>query len=277
LSLVAVGVLGNGAFSGFNILFNIKAVFVNEEVLHEVFPLFQNRMMPVVNGVIYPLGVIVGLLICWPVVKAVRRRSKDVRVEIAGDNESTAAIHTRALWIGDYLSWITAVLWFASGIVFATWIHLEIGALGKQVPRNLYGHFVPSQLLWGLIASMQVFFLTNTLVLRAFFPVLVQPGKTRSGDDVAELLALAQRSGWYFGVAISTPFVALLLLATATDGRYLTQVGTIAGVGFICSLVAWILLREIQRDVTALAVAMEPGREALGGGETSESFWTGSH
>jgi hypothetical protein len=50
----------------------------------------------------------------------------------------------------------------------------------------------------------------------------------------------------------------------------------IAGIGFICSLVAWILLKEIQRDVSALALAMEPGREVLGGGETSESFWTGS-
>ena len=275
VALVAVNVLGNGAFSGFNIRFNVNAVFHNEHALQNVYHFFWTRMMPLVNGVIYPLGIAVGLVVCWPVVLAVRRRSQGKQIAV-GRDQATASVCTRALWIGDYLSWLTALLWIASGIVFATWIHLEIEALGMQVPRNLYAHFVPSQFLWGLIASVQVFFLTNTLSLRAFLPALLQPGRTGGGDDASELHALAQRSGWYFGVAISTPFVALLLLATATDDRYSTQVGMIAGIGFICSLVAWILLREIQRDVAALAVAIEPGREVLGGGETSESFWTGS-
>ena len=75
---------------------------------------------------------------------------------------------TRAVWIGDYVSLITAVLWFVSGVVFAWWIHVEIEALGKHAPRNLYAHFIPSQFLWGLIAAVQVFFLTNWLSLRAF-------------------------------------------------------------------------------------------------------------
>jgi hypothetical protein len=88
------------------------------------------------------------------------------------------------------------------------------------------------------------------------------------------LLALQQRSGWYFAVAISTPFVAMLMLATDRD--YWPQLGTIAGVGFACSMVALYLNRLIRRDVEALATALEPGREPLGGGETSESFWTGS-
>jgi hypothetical protein len=179
------------------------------------------------------------------------------------------------LWIGDFLSWITAILWSASGVWFAWWIHVEIESLGEEVPRNLYAHFVPSQIFWGLIASVQVFFLTNWLVVRAFLPVLIEP-RANASDDVSQLISLQQRSGWYFAVAISTPFVALLLLAM--DIRYLTEVATITFVGLVCSLVALILSRGIRRDIDALAVALEPGREVLGGsaGETSESFWTGS-
>jgi uncharacterized membrane protein AbrB (regulator of aidB expression) len=68
--------------------------------------------------------------------------------------------------------------------------------------------------------------------------------------------------------------VALLLLAT--DTRYLTEVGMITFVGLMCSLVAYILSRGIQRDITAVVLALEPGRDPLSGGDTSESFWTAS-
>jgi hypothetical protein len=272
LALIAVAVLANGAFSGFNIYFNIKAVFEKELALQEVLPIFWSRMMPVVNGVIYPIGVVVGLMICWPVVQAVRRQVGGR--QFAEGRDELGPARTRALWIGDYVSWMTAVLWFVSGIVFAWWIHVEIESLGKQAPRNLYAHFIPSQFLWGLITAVQVFFVTNWLSLRAFLPVLVVVGRPAS-EDVTQLIALQQRSGWYFGVAISTPFVALLLLTT--NITYLAQVSTITFVGLLCSLVAWNLLRQIQSDVATLVGVLEPGREVLGGGgETSESFWTGS-
>ncbi len=276
LSLIAVGVLGNGAFSGFNIKFNIEAFLKHEfqrpdiPLLHEIYERFQYEMMPVVNGATYPVGIAVGLWVAWRVVQTVRRRSRgDSRSD---DGDSLHETRTRSLWLGDFLSWMTAALWIASGFIFALWIHADVRALGQQVPRNLYAHFVPSQCLWGLIAAVQVFFLTTSLSVRVFFPLLVEPD--HSAEDVPRLLALAQRSGWYFAVAISTPFVALLLLTT--DTSYLAQVGTIAGVGFVCSIVAWIFWRQIQGDVAALAAALEPGRDPLSGSETSESFWTAS-
>jgi serine/threonine protein kinase len=271
-ALVAVGVLANGAFSGFNIYFNVESLLYREPVLEQIKVAFWMQMMPVVNGVIYPIGIAIGLFLCWQVVLAVRHRSSNRTSE--ENHERLSSVRARSLWIGDYLSWITAALWSVSGVWFARWIHVEVESLGEQVPRNLYAHFVPSQILWGLIASVQVFFLTNTLVVRAFFPVLIELGSNAS-DDVLKLGALQQRSGWYFGLAISTPFIALLLLAT--DTRYLTEVVMITVVGLMCSLVALILSRGIRQDIDALSMALEPGRETLAaGGETSESFWTGS-
>jgi hypothetical protein len=257
-----------------NIYFNVRAFFDQEpELRGDIYQLFWYRMMPVVNGVAYPLGIGFGLFLCWPVVSAVRRAND--RQSAAGNrSEPVLAARLRSVWIGDYISWITFSLWSVSGVIFAWWISFEVVSLGKQVPRNLYAHFVPSQVLWGLISAVQVFFLTNVLTLRAFLPALVDI-RSSGGEDGAVLQSLKQRSGWYFGVAISTPFVALLMLATDRD--YSAQVSTIAGVGLLCSLGAGYLLRLIHRDVEALASALAPGREPLpGGGQTSESFWTNS-
>ncbi|MEX2142326.1 MAG: serine/threonine-protein kinase [Pirellulales bacterium] len=275
MAIVAVGVLANGVFSLLNIYFNVQAVFEKEQILRDnIYEMFWNRMMPVVNGSAYPVGIALGLFLCWPVVRAVRQRANGLRSAAAANGEALAAARVRSLWIADYLSWMTIGLWSVSGVIFAWWISIEVQALGKQVPRNLYAHFIPSQVFWGLITSLQVFFLTNVLALRAFLPALLDLGRN-AGDDVSRLLALQQRSGWYFAVAISTPFVALLMLATDSD--YWPQVGTIAGVGFACSMGALYLNRLIRRDLEALATALEPGRETLaGGGETSESFWTSS-
>jgi serine/threonine protein kinase len=273
-AIVAVGVLANGVFSALNIYFNIRAFFEREQLLRgAVYEIFWNRMMPVVNATAYPLGIAIGLYLCWPVVRAVRSQASRVRETDEGGQRLTFA-RARSLWIADYTSWMTLALWSVSGVIFAWWISVEVNQLGEQVPRNLYAHFVPSQILWGLIAAVQVFFLTAALALRAFLPVLVDLRRT-GGDDGSRLAQFQQRSGWYFGVAISTPFIAMLLLTTDTD--YLAQMSTIAGVGLLCSLLAWYLWRLIQRDVEALAIALEPGRDALpGGGETSESFWTSS-
>ncbi len=273
LALVFVGVFGNGAFSGFNIFFNIRSVFRKEPQLHDVYSIFKDRMMPTVNATIYPIGIAVGLGMLWIVVQAVRLRSNGGALA-AEESGILARARVRSLWIGDYLSWITVALWSVSGVWFAWWIHIEVEALGEQVPRNLYAHFVPSQILWGLLASVLVFFLSNWLALSAFLPVLIETGRNAS-DDVSHLQALQQRSGWYFGIAISTPFIALLLLAT--DTRYSTEVGTIAGVGFACLYAAWKLHRGIEGDVSALVTALEPGRDAMSasGGESSESFSTG--
>jgi hypothetical protein len=258
-----------------NIYFNIKAFFEKEQLLRgAIYEMFWNRMMPVVNGTAYPLGIAIGLYLCWPVVRAVRSRANRLPQSGKESLDGLTFARARSVWIADYTSWMTMGLWSVSGVVFAWWISLEVKALGEEVPRNLYAHFVPSQILWGLIAAVQVFFLTTALTLRAFLPVLVDLRQT-GGDDAGRLIQLQQRSGWYFGVAISTPFVAMLLVTTDRD--YIPQMSTIAGVGLLCSLLAWYLWRQIQRDVEALSIALEPGRDSLpGGGETSESFWTSS-
>jgi serine/threonine protein kinase len=273
LALVAVCVAANVVFSVLNIHFNIGSFFDRELRDSPVYEMFWNRMMPVVNGIAYPIGIAVGLYFCWAVVRAVRRRVAHGQAATE-DAVFMRNAQARSAWMGDAISWITFALWSVSGVIFAWWISYEVSALGQLVPRNLYAHFVPSQILWGLIAASQVFFLTNVLALRAFVPALITVGQN-AGDDVSRLAALKQRSGWYLGIAISTPLVAVLLMTTG-DTEYFTQVSTIAGVGLLCSLIAFYLRGLIQRDAESLAVALEPGRESPGGGETSESFWTSS-
>ncbi len=91
--------------------------------------------------------------------------------------------------------------------------------------------------------------------------------------DAQRLWRLQQRAGWYFGLAISAPFIALLLVATSEE-TFRIGAAMLAGIGFFCSLLAWFLFRQLQRDVGALGAALEPKGESIGGGEGTESFWT---
>ncbi len=172
----------------------------------------------------------------------------------------------------DYLGWMTALLWFVSGFWFAAWIHHEIADGGREADRNLYGHFVPTQILWGLVACTQIFFLMSALSVRAFWPALLDMGHPEPADAERVVAPPAAR-GWYFGLAISAPFIALYLAATSAD-EFREGAAILAGIGGVCSLIAWFLFRQLQRDVGALGAALEPKGDSIGGGEGTESFWT---
>jgi eukaryotic-like serine/threonine-protein kinase len=270
-SLVAIVLVVNVVFSGFNILFNFKAEVEKLEALghYDVVDVFKHEMVVVVNAVTYPVGTIIGLLLAWPVLRAVRLTNEP---RLTGGNAPAASpvVRTRVSTLPDYLGWMTAALWFVSGFWFAAWIHHEIAAGGKEAERNLYAHFVPTQILWGLVACTQVFFLMATLVVRAFWPALLDMGHPEP-TDAERLWRLQQRAGWYFGLAILAPFIALYLVATSEDA-FRVGAGMLAGIGGVCCLIAWFLFRLLQRDVGALGAALEPKGESIGGAGT-ESFW----
>jgi hypothetical protein len=93
---------------------------------------------------------------------------------------------------------------------------------------------------------------------------------------VEHLFRLDRRSGWYFGAAFSVPFIALAVLAVM-DTNLQLAIGVLAVIGFAGSILAFRLMRAIQRDLSALAIAIDPAHESLATGtDTSESFWTGT-
>jgi hypothetical protein len=270
-SLVAIVVVVNVIFSLFNISFNFEAEVkrLRDLGMYDVVDVFQNEMLVVVNAATYCMGTIVGLMLAWPVLRALWIVNEP-RLATGAAPAASPEIRARVSTLPDFLGWMTAALWFISGFWFAAWIHHEIAAGGREVDRNLYAHFVPTQILWGLIACTQIFFLMAALCVRAFWPPLLDMGHPEPAD-AERLWRLQQRAGWYFGLAILAPFIALYLVATSEEA-FRVGAGMLAGIGGVCSLIAWLLFRLLQRDVGALGAALEPKGESIGG-EGTESFW----
>lgn len=272
-AIIACAVLPNAVFSGLNIVFNLEIVVEKlAAAVPSIRDVFKSVMLWVVNGAAYSVGTALGLYWSWPVIRFIREGRSSNSTFARHDADS---IRRRIMWLGDYLSWVTFVLWFLSGFVFAGWLHHEMARHGEPVSLDLYGHFIPTQFLYGLIAGTQVFFALTTLAVRSFDPLLIVPAS--SEDHATNLRTLRQRSGWYFAIAISTPFVALLLLGTTQNEEYRNSIVITAATGFVCSLFAWYLFRLIQDDIDALVAASEPQARAFAsGGDGTESFWTAS-
>ena len=76
-------------------------------------------------------------------------------------------------------------------------------------------------------------------------------------------------------LTVAVPFLALAALLLEDVER--SVIGAIAATGFCgCALAYWLDL-SIRGDVSALAMAINPGGDALMSGDSVESFLTGSH
>ncbi len=271
LAFVLAGLLPNVINSLLNIWFNIKVLV--EDLGPDLYHKFQTVMMPVVNVIPYTLGTGLAFGLSWPVLRVMRRQSRlPDATPFTESSEQLAKLRRRSLWLGDIVGWITFVLWIGSGFGFAVWLHHE-SPPESNLDQRLYAHFVSTQLIFGLITFSQVYFLVTVLCLQSIYTALL-PSDNSAEADAGMLQRLHTRCGWFFAIAISTPFLSIMLLATMS-GKYATAMSLAAGVGFLCSISAWYLLRRIQTDSSLLAGAMQPGRDVLGGSD-SESFWTAS-
>ena len=183
----------------------------------------------------------------------------------------------RSLTMGAATAGITAALWSVSGFVFPTWIHYGAGAMSRLSGED-YAHFVLANLLCGMIAATQSYFVVTFLSVRNCYPWLVQ-GRTDDAREVGELASIARLGRIAFGVTVALPFIALAaLLAGRSDGHSdRAVIGSLAAIGFIGCVLAYLLDLAIRADLGALATAMNPSGDSLGGGDSLDSLLTGSH
>jgi small-conductance mechanosensitive channel len=112
--------------------------------------------------------------------------------------------------------------------------------------------FLQSASVCSLMAAAYTFFLVTLLVLRSFYPALLD--RATDHDDEAALAAVGRRSGWYLLMAGGAPLVtmALMFLLGSQDRpalALLTFAG-LAGLGF-----SFWAHGEISADVAALVAA----------------------
>ena len=86
---------------------------------------------------------------------------------------------------------------------------------------------------------------------------------------------MARVSRIVFGVTVSLPFIALGALLLISDSEK-GVIGALAAIGFIGCVLAYLLDLSIRADLAALATAMNPSGDSLGGGDSLDSLLTGS-
>ncbi len=224
-----------------------------------------------VNPVAYTVGVGIGIYLVWPVIRAVRGYNRGK----SPDPGTLPALRRRSLVIGDYLTWLGFSLWLLSGFVFPTWLH----ATGHYSADNTddYLYFFLSQIICGLIASTQTFFMLTFVAVRGFHPLLVQVQES-DFEEIDRLSRLSRRCGWYLGLAIVAPLISVVVLALIDIGPATKWVTAgLATLGIVNAILVFALRRAIQGDIAALAAAADPERAASQTGiDTLDSFWASS-
>jgi hypothetical protein len=268
-SIILGGVVPNAFCSIFNTCFNIAFLLDNFSPAQK--KIFWHVQIGAINIGSYLTGTALGLYLCWPVLTAVR----DLAAGIPVEPQRLPRIRRRSLWLGDYVSWISLALWIISGFAFPLGL-LWAGDFAPDKEKYYY-YFFLSQIVGGLIASTQVFFFLTFVSVRGLYPLLVQPERTHT-DEVVDLFRLEARAPWYLGLAVVAPFVAFITLALI-ELPQATKICNVvmALIGVAGSFLAYGLMRTIQRDITALAAALDPERSASqSAGGATDSFWTGS-
>jgi serine/threonine protein kinase len=270
LVFVIAGILPHIVFSALNIVINYFLVI--QGLGAEANRIFWIQILTV-NPVAYTIGIGIGIQLVWPVIKVVRAYNRGR----PPDPAALPAVRRRSLMIADPLTWLGFGLWVVSAFVFPTWLR----ATGHYNPEQGfdYLYFFLSQIICGLIASTQTFFMLAFVAVRGFYPLLVRLDRS-DPEEVDRLLRLSRRCYWYLSLAFAAPLVAIAVLGVILPSdqtiiHWLT-VG-LALIGMVSSFLVWKLLRAIQGDIAALAAAVDRERASSESGiETLDSFWASS-
>ena len=143
--------------------------------------------------------------------------------------------------------------WFIAGLVYPVGLHMITGGLAMK----WYLHFFGSLLICGLVAAAYPFFLTATLSLRAFLPVLLRQSRLTE-DDVGQLHRLSEQSAWSLYLAGGVPAAGMMILLTTQDAAdphsaFTLKVLSIVGAFGFAYLLS--LAKSLQADIEALQQA----------------------
>jgi serine/threonine protein kinase len=204
-------------------------------------------LITLVKALFYLGGTVVGVWFVLPVFLAMHRPPP---------SDELARCRRRCLGIGNLVFWVSLSAWTLSGVVFPALIQIS----GESVRTRSYIHFLASHVLCGAIAGTLSFFLITFLTVRSYYPRLLDDG-ARGVDEAGLFNQLRRRMAAYGKIAIAVPFVAALVpLVTDKDVQF-----AYAGLALLGAAVLFVyfrLSREVESDLEALLLAVDPASEA---------------
>jgi hypothetical protein len=178
----------------------------------------------------------------------------------------------RCLTFGGAVAVITGILWAVSGFILPASLQSTVGPESRLTYQQ-FSHWIVSQLLCGMIAATQSYYVVTFLAVRNCYPWLLQ-ARGAEAHDTTDLANLARRGHVVLGFTVAVPFIALL----ATTLIYFDRpvILALGGIGLAGCGLAYLLDLAIRGDVAALATAINPSGDPLFATESVDSFMTGS-
>jgi len=241
-SIVIATVIPNLVGAVFNFLYNRGEV---QTLIPDADAMFM-RIQSLINFITFPTGI---LSAGWLVGSVTRATRVDVQLKLSATE--LAEQRRRCLELGNMASIVGLTLWLVAAPAYPILLHMLYG----DVPAAIYGHFLASLALCGLIAAAYPFFAVSLMALRCFYPALVR-WESISADELPALKNLARASWFHLVLAASVPMLAVTILALSGLDRRAALVQLAAGgaIGFGMAVTAF---RLVQQDLQVLMKVIE--------------------
>ena len=161
---LSLGLQPNIVLSVLNVAYNYSQIV--GELSPQAQQLFFGSQILAVNSIAYTIGLGYILLTRWKLFGTLMRLARGQRV----DPPPSLELVRRCLRLGLATAVVSAILWAVSGFVFPTWMRFGAG----EISAKHYVHFVVSNLLCGLIAATQSYYVVTFLSVRISYPWLLQ-------------------------------------------------------------------------------------------------------
>lgn len=239
VALALAAIIPNAIAGVFNFAYNEGAIIQRLQGSELAF----FRIQLVINGIAFPLGVVLVLSYAWPVLRLLRRD------EPPPDADTALAARQRALQLGSFIALVGISEWALAGLAYPLSLHAVLGELDP----SLYGHFFLSLLICGLIAAAYPFILASLLAVRIFLPALLR-GEAPTPRDAEALQALDRQTELFLYGAGGVPAagVAAILVLGPTNNFALLALSIVGAVGYAFVQLAH---RALRRDLAALVKA----------------------
>lgn len=228
---------------------------------------FQVQLLAI-NAVGYTLGLGYICTTRWRLFRTLARLARGDKVE----PPPSLDLVRRLLTLGLATAGVTAALWTIAGFIFPAWMHLGAGAMSRLSGEG-FAHFMLANLLCGMIASTQSYYVVTFLSVRYCYPWLMQ-ARPPDPSELKELASLARLGRIVLGLTVALPFIALAALLLWDSAR--AVIGALAAIGFLGCALAYVLDLAIRADLAALAAALNPSGDTLAAGDSPDSFLSGS-
>lgn len=182
----------------FNFLYN-RGIILDR--LPDAEPTFM-RIQAIINSIVFPIGILSAGWLAGSVAKAtyIGRLGRLPSAELAEQRR-------RCLKLGNVAAAVGLILWLIAAPAYPVALHVMLGA----VPIEIYGHFVGSLTICGLIAAAYPFFGVSLVAVRCFYPSLID-WESMSDTDRASLKRLTHQTWVYLILAASVPMVSIAIL-----------------------------------------------------------------